>query len=663
MKVIKQNDGSLTIMLNNGTSFVMRSRILSPSGHVPFDKVSDSASEIGDGCVCIDRTWNLPEGDYRIETSFESCDLGVGNEVFVPSVMYRGNEKGKGCFPRLSLSDRWSFLESRTSIPACVQLSDEKQVFTAAVLASDPACSVSWNGKTIIHTIPGFESPYSYKGKNTLEKSGDPGYIHGSVFRKAFVIGSVKSDDSLESYSKFMQDFGEARSLCSDIRETPQPLRYSWNDIEALLLTHLLGLVRKADNSDNEYYLLMGTDNGDKQNVYDFTAASFLVKSLEGALVLALSDSGKAKDRACKKVSAVLDRQEKTLASELGIEDVSGLYRKVAEGIARFFFRAEQAPGIFQDCYDLRRDIWGGYLGIGENSTYNNLVNARCNGEAMTAYLGLSDLLPDLKDEIVGLVKRVADFYVTNQLSDGSFGRWWSPEGEPVNALGTNGAYILSLLVCLNRKYPDRKYEDSILKAADYYATLALNGDFFGDTLDADTCDKESGEALLSAMMDLWDAGFRKPEYLKAARRAALFVSTWVFQDTLQFSKDTPMGARGFDSLGMTSASVANEHLDFYGFLISYDFMRLYRASGDGLFKTQALSMLNACRQFICSPMEDLGSKRYGWQPEQFNQTDWDYFDVPDRTGFFSIDIAWVTVLSLGAFYKLKKEFPECVLQ
>ena len=300
MKVIKQNDGSLTIMLNNGTSFVMRSRILSPSGPVPCDKVSDSASEIGDGCVCIDRTWNLPEGDYRIETCFESCDLGVGNEVFVPSVMYRGNEKGKGCFPRLSLSDRWSFLESRTSIPACVQLSDEKQVFTAAVLASDPACSVSWNGKTIIHTIPGFESPYSYKGKNTLERSGDPGYIHGSVFRKAFVIGSVKSGDSLESYSKFMQDFGEARSLCSDIRETPQPLRYSWNDIEALLLTHLLGLVRKADNSDNEYYLLMGTDNGDKQNVYDFTAASFLVKSLEGALVLALSDSGKAKDRACK---------------------------------------------------------------------------------------------------------------------------------------------------------------------------------------------------------------------------------------------------------------------------------------------------------------------------------------------------------------------------
>ena len=123
------------------------------------------------------------------------------------------------------------------------------------------------------------------------------------------------------------------------------------------------------------------------------------------------------------------------------------------------------------------------------------------------------------------------------------------------------------------------------------------------------------------------------------------------------------MGALGFASQGMTSASIANEHLDFYGFLISYDFLRLYRASGDNLFKTQALNMLNACRQFICSPTEDLGSKRYGWQPEQFNQTDWDYLDVPGRTGFFSIDIAWVTVLSLGAFHKLKKEFPECVSQ
>ncbi len=663
MQVIRKTDGSLSVVLNNGTCFRMRSTVLSPQGPVSPGDVSDRVSEISDGCVCFDRTWSLPEGDYRIETCFESCTLKADNEVFIPSVMYRGNEKGKGCFPRLSISGKWCFLESRTSIPACVQLNDGACVFTAAVLASDPACSVSWEENTITHTIPGFEGPYSYRGKNTLLETGKPGYIHGSVFRKAFVIGSVKTGDSLESYSLFMQEFGEAGKTCQDIKDTPQTLRHGWNDIEALLLTHLLSLVRKAGNTDDEYYLMMGMENGDKQHVYDFTAASFLVKSLEGALVLALSDSEKAKSRASVEVSEVLGRQERILASELGITHGADLYGKVAQGIARFFFRAEQAPGIFQDCYDIRHDIWGGYLGIGENSKYNRLVNARCNGEAMIAYLGLSDLLPDLKEKILGLVTRVSDFYVRNQLPDGNLGRWWSPEGEPVNALGTNGAYMLSLLICLNRKCPDRKYEDAILRAADYYASVALSGDFFGDTLDADTCDKESGEALLSAMMDLWDAGYRKPEYLKAARRAALFVSTWIFQDNLLFGKDTPMGALGFASQGMTSASIANEHLDFYGFLISYDFLRLHRASGDNLFRTQALSMLNACRQFICSPTEDLGSKRYGWQPEQFNQTDWDYFDVPGRKGFFSIDIAWVTVLSLGAFHKLKKEFPECVSQ
>ncbi|HAN42042.1 MAG TPA: hypothetical protein DCP98_01290 [Sphaerochaeta sp.] len=663
MQVNRKTDGSIGVILNNGTSFNMRSTIFSLQGPVSSADVSDRVSEISDGCVCIDMSWNLPEGDYRIETSFESCALNADNEVFIPSVMYRGNENGKGCFPRLSISNKWSFLESRTSIPACVQLNDGDCVFTAAVLASDPVCSVSWNGKSIIHTIPGFEGPYSYKGKNTLKKSGEPGYLHGSAFRKTFVIGSLKSGDSFEAYRLFMEDFGDARKTCHDTKDSPRPLRYCWNDIEALLLTHLLSLVKKADNTDDEYYLMMGIENGDKQNVYDYTAASFLVKSLEGALVLALSDSEKVKRRASDIVSEVLDRRERILASEFGIIDRSDLYGKLAQGIAKFFFRAEQAPGIFQDCYDIRHDIWGGYLGIGENSKYNRLVNARCNGEAMIAYLGLSDLIPDLKEKIINLVTRVSDFYVRNQLPDGNLGRWWSPEGEPVNTLGTNGAYILSLLICLNRKYPDRKYEEAILRAADYYASVALKGDFFGDTLDADTCDKESGEALLSAMMDLWDAGYRRPEYLQAARRAALFVSTWIFQDNLRFGKDTPMGALGFASQGMTSASIANEHLDFYGFLISYDFLRLYRASGDNLFKTQALNMLNACRQFICSPTEDLGSKRYGWQPEQFNQTDWDYFDVPGRTGFFSIDIAWVTVLSLGAFHKLKKEFPECVSQ
>jgi len=34
---------------------------------------------------------------------------------------------------------------------------------------------------------------------------------------------------------------------------------------------------------------------------------------------------------------------------------------------------------------------------------------------------------------------------------------------------------------------------------------------------------------------------------------------------------------------------------------------------------------------------------------------------MPGKTGTYTIDIAWVTVLSLGSLGKLKKEFPECV--
>ena len=659
MRTVNLSDNSVRVILGNGLEFVMTGSIVTPEGICGNAVVSDKITEINKDSVSIERTWKTDDGMYRLETYFNTPSSTDNPEVFAPAIMYRGNEEGKGCYPRLSISKSWSFHESRTAVPACIMLHDNSVSFMVSALASDTQCSVSWNGTTVSQTIPAVESPYSYKGKNTLSQTCDTPFIRGTEFKKTFVVSLRKATSLFTDYCSSVVDFSDA--LEKSGKKGPEPLRHSWADIEALLLTRLLSLVEKAD--DGEYYLAMGRENGEHQQVYDYTAASFLVKSLEGAYILASENSSKVKKGAEKKIADLLSIQETKLSEKLGLgsDDVRNLYRKTAGGIAKFFLRAEHKPGVFQDCYDLKRKIWGGYLGIGENSQYNSLVNARCNGEAMIAYLQLINEIPEMKNQILDIVKRVAAFYTRNQMPDGNLGRWWTPEGESVNGLGSNGAYILSFLLRLNSLYPSDEYEKAIKKAADYYSDMALKGNFFGDTLDSDSCDKESGEALLCSMLDLWDFGYRDNKYLEAARNAAGFVSSWIFQDSIHFDSDTPMGKLGFDSRGMTSASIANQHLDFYGFLIAYDFLRLHRITGDAFFRKQATMMLEACRQFICSPSQDLGSDRWGWQPEQFNHTDWDYYDVPGRTGFYSIDIAWVTVLSLASLNKLKKEFPECV--
>ena len=119
--------------------------------------------------------------------------------------------------------------------------------------------------------------------------------------------------------------------------------------------------------------------------------------------------------------------------------------------------------------------------------------------------------------------------------------------------------------------------------------------------------------------------------------------------------------AEHFSTVGMTSVSVAHHHMDFYGMSMAYDFLRLHEATGDGFYREQAVLMMNACRQLIGTKQNSLGrsSRFLGWQPEQINYTDWDYFDRPERfCGTYGIDIAWVNVLGLSSYLKIKRRFP-----
>ncbi|WP_320128976.1 hypothetical protein [uncultured Sphaerochaeta sp.] len=678
MQLIKL--GNDKILVQDAEPFCMVSYSLNHNGNrVPCsdlliqgnDRVSVSFGETGNiqdiftfssGFLTLRRTWNLDQGgSYRLHAAFSYPDENKENTLLIPSVWYRDNIQGKGCFPSSEKAPVWSFLETRMPIPCCEQLSNGKQFFTCATEKATEQCflaSVANERHGIIISIPGSEWPFSYEGKTILADTSDAALPTLQVetlpfcYERSFFIANQSAKDSLEAYRFFVEGF----PLQSNQTKKTTLLWPQWYEYK---LTRLLNLLQRSEKG--YAFLIMGEGNGKIQEVYNYTAASFLVKSLEAAYELALCTKREAN-------SSFLQKARKRVADLFALPDDSLLLATLAMKIGQFFLAGEIEDGVYQDCYDLKEQCWGGYLGIGEHDEFRHMVNSRCNGEVMKHYVLLFGELNTLgirQPQFLNLAKRVARFYCDCQLLGGSFGRWWSKKGKPVDIKGTNGAYIASFFSALTPYLnPSEPLRNDILAALHqsywYYGQMANEGNFYGDTLDADSCDKEAGVTLLSMFLDLYEMEQDK-RLLESAQKAANFILLWIWQTDSYLPADSALGKQGFHTEGMTSVSVAHHHLDFYGMEIGYQFLRLAKETGDSFYKNQAIKMIRSCNQLVATKENGLGrdSSFLGWQPEQINHTRWDYFDRKAyQQGSFDIDVAWVTVLTLGSFLQIEKHFP-----
>lgn len=575
-------------------------------------------------------------------------------DLTIPSVLYRGNDRGFGTFPRGGVPDGWSFMEDRTPLPNALLLSDHRSELwfcTSPAVTVEDLSSVgtttTYGGTKIETHVPGWERPASYRGKTLLEASERRPPVRafsvGETIHRTFFLFRREIHEPSDGCS--MPGFREFVSSLSSRREFAPRLAAStvatWDEYRNRKLHHLLYLLRE-DGETRYHYLKMGDGNGEHQEVYEYTSASFLVKSVEGAWILArLSPAGED-------------------------EETTELLEK-AVSVGRFFLAGESDPGVYRDNFDLRQHIWGGYLGISEHPDYRHYVNARCSGESMSAYLKLYEELKSRHIEIpefLDLPKRVASFYLAGQTAEGSFGRWWRPDGTAVDASGTNGAYIASFLIALQPHLSEpEEYRRSIERAGIYYSKLVASGDFYGDTLDADSYDRESGTALLTMFLDLYEWN-GKVKWLHYAESSAEWVLSWIWQYDVAFPGNSPLGRRKFRTTGMAGVSVAHHHLDFYGPAVAYEFLRLHEHKRNEFYRSQAIRMLAASKQLIADERDPLerSPEFYGWQPEQINHTRWDYFDRLDHgKGTFDICIAWPVVLGLSAYLRIRDRYPEAV--
>lgn len=595
-----------------------------------------------EACYKINR-----DGSFRFFLTFISSD--PLSHVFIPSVWYRGNNNGEGLFPKESKATFWSFLETRMSLPGFIIFITANGHLKSSIESSRDErfiSAVSWFEHGITYSIPGKEGPYSYRGKTALvDTSLDECFItlnKGDSFSRRFYISSGPEKDELKIYESYVRAIINPNLDCDLI---------SWHDYYESKLTRLLNLTH-IDECGNAY-IKMGEDNGKEQSVYEYTSASFLVKSVEAATAFASINSFSTSN---VHLQSALDRIKKLF----GTNDLKVLAKRIGD----HFLAAETYPGVFQDCESLISGERGGYLGIGEHPEFMYLVNSRCCGEAMCSYIKLYSILKE--EKYLALAKRVANFFITNQLDNGSYGRWWDKNGNSISASGTNGAYIAVFLIkLLNYLEEDEKIrvKESIDRALEYYQAMAANGDFFGDTLDADSADKEAGVSLLSLFLEAMESFGINSKLLNSAKHAASFIITWVWHKNSFIPRNSRLGQTGFMTKGMTSVSIAHHHLDFYGMLIAKDFLRLYKFTNDSFYRDESLMMLSACRQLIDLGPGDLQRKLYGYQPEQINHTAWDYFSREDHmNGTYDIDIAWNNVLGLSSYLYIKENFPEALI-
>jgi hypothetical protein len=642
-------DGQLHYILRRGNQYLKPEAVRHDA-----DKVIDVAfrdamlrDEIGVelGLIRVKRTWKiLKPGRWQL-----MFDYVPGPELpgwLVPAVMYQRNERGEGRFPRGGIERGWSFREDRIPVPSCSILHNDKQwqaVFTGPSAEAGEVSSVKtliMDGRPAFEIrVPFTEEPFTYTEKGIalggLTAKTERFFIVRRVpfeYSRTFYIAGGAFEHTSDIYTSLW-----ATAIREFARADTGPAKRDWAEIAGLKFHHLKYLL--IDNPSITA-IKQGRGNGLFQSFYEYTAGSFLSKSLEAAVIFA------------------------RMAGESGNEE----YECIAERIGEFFLQGALANGLHRDCYSLKSKHWGGYMGVGTPKELGEGANARCNGEVMVNYLRLYRLLKEAgiqKDEFLHVAENNASFYIHHQLQgieEGSFGRWWNTDGSPLNTLGTNGAYIISLLVELEKVTGKRDDIDiSLKKAGKYYASLIDNNGFYADTLDADCVDKEAGCALLRAFMDLYERSHDE-FYLKYASLAAGFVLSWMFTYNVAFDPKSMVGKRGFRTQGMTAVSVAHHHLDFYGLFIAYDFLRLWEATGDGFWKKCALLMTDACRQLISSEKDLMGKGRdfTGWQPEQVNQTNWDYkLRYLGTKGRFHTCVAWTVVLTLGAMLDIRERFPD----
>lgn len=215
----------------------------------------------------------------------------------------------------------------------------------------------------------------------------------------------------------------------------------------------------------------------------------------------------------------------------------------------------------------------------------------------------------------------------------------WNPKST------AEGFYIAPLAIS-SKLFRNKIYREAAEKAAQLYAGrhLAMNGCYWGGTLDATCEDKEGSWAAFQGFLEMYER-FRDEKYLNWAKHAMDVCLSYVVVWDIPLPAGR-MADYNFKTTGWTVVSAQNQHIDVYGVLFAPEVYKMGRYLHDDRLCSLAKVMYRSCYQL---------TDAYGSQGEQLQQTNFaqrgDMSDVYRLRGGYAErwTVFWITAHFLNA--------------
>ena len=295
----------------------------------------------------------------------------------------------------------------------------------------------------------------------------------------------------------------------------------------------------------------------------------------------------------------------------------------------------------------------GEYIGDNFAESRQERDVAMIRRTAMTIYFSLQcfDLMKEqghgnlIKDSWVECMRKASDALCNLFDRYGEFGQFvYACTGEIYTPNSTQGALAMGALAYAYRYFGDQRYIATAEKAGQFYYDRDLSKGYVGggppEILQAP--DSESSAELAESYTALYEVT-RDEKWLKYARDAAAYFSTWVISYDYDFPESSTLGRAGVKSTGAVWASVQNEHGAPGIYVLSGDFLlKLYRATGDTRYLELCRDMAHNVVQYTNTEGNHIQSEGgFGYCSERVNIGDWESEEGIGRIPMNDSNIAW----------------------
>ena len=223
--------------------------------------------------------------------------------------------------------------------------------------------------------------------------------------------------------------------------------------------------------------------------------------------------------------------------------------------------------------------------------------------------------------------------------SDYILSKEWNPKS-------TAEGFFIAPLAIASDLFGVKRYRKAAEKAAGEYASrhLAMNGCYWGGTLDATCEDKEGSWAAFQGFLECYER-FSDKKYLEWAKHAMDVCLSYVVVWDIPLPSGR-MADHNFKTTGWTVVSAQNQHIDVYGVLFAPEVCKMGRYLGDERLVALSKVMYRTCFQL---------TDAYGSQGEQLQHTNFaqrgDMSNVHKLRGGYSEHwtVFWITAHFLNA--------------